>query len=137
MGTILIVVPLIVAVVTVLYGVVDSLLRSWFDHRTKLALLDRIEKEPGLLDRVDGLGSLLTDRPGQRIARQNYLVTGLILLGIGVLAVVTGLTLRFGEVAVGAYLGGVVCVLFGILLALVGLLVRSLSKDPTSALKKG
>ncbi len=137
MGTVLIVLPLVIAVVTVLYGVIDSLLRSWFDHRAKLALLEKIEKEPELLDRIDGLGSLLADRPGNKIARQDYLVTGLILLGIGVLAVVTGLTLRFGEAAVGTYLGGIVCILIGILLALAGLLLRSLSRDPISALKKG
>jgi len=136
-GTLLIVLPLVAALVTVLYGVVDSLLRAWFDHRAKLALLEKVGKDPKLLDRVDGLGALLTDRPGQKIARQNYIVTGLVLAGIGVLAVVTGLTLRFGELAVGAYLGGIGCILIGILLAVVGLLVRGLSKDPTSALKNG
>ena len=58
---------------------------------------------------------------------QDYTVTGIALAVLGFGCVVAGRFIGLGEFAVGIYIGGMVCVALGILIALLGALIRSLA----------
>ncbi|MCP4645415.1 MAG: hypothetical protein GY851_33535 [bacterium] len=132
----LLIIPLGILIVTMVYGVTQSLLGSWLDYRLKLNYLDKLEKHPELIDRSNSSadGSSPTQAP-HLVAKQNYFLTGAILVALGLFFVFGGRLVRVGEFAVGAYLGGILCVLLGLPLAGVGLLIRYLAKDPTEALR--
>ena len=134
----LIVLPLFLALLVVFYGVVHSLLRVWLDYRVRLKFLDKLEKNPDLMQSTAGAQSLFPTPEGgvKAVGRQDFAVTGLALGCIGLVCVVAGRTLRVGQLAVGAYLGGVMCVVLGIILGLLGLLIRAMARDPIARLGK-
>ena len=55
--------------------------------------------------------------------------------GIGVACLLLGLKLRIGQIAVGFSVGGVGCIVLGLVIGLAGLLVRALTKDPIAKLR--
>lgn len=129
MEAFLILIPLIIAVVTVIYGVIYSLVAAWFEHRYRLALLDRLEENPALLGESVTVEDVLPRTESAiRSERQNYALTGAILACVGIFAALLGRTIRVGEVAVGIYLGGVMCLALGVVLALLGLAVWGLTR---------
>ncbi|MBN2311880.1 MAG: hypothetical protein JXR94_23070 [Candidatus Hydrogenedentes bacterium] len=135
MNSLLILIPLAIVVVTVVWGVIHSLTQAWLDYRLKMALLDKLEKHPDMIDSAGRFETALAESGrAPSSPKQNYALTGAILTGIGVVCVVLGRTVRVGQIAVGAYLGGVVCVVLGILLTVLGFVIRALSKDPVASL---
>jgi hypothetical protein len=133
MQPLFILIPLVIVLITIFYGVLHALFRSWLDYRVKLAFLDKLERNPQLTASVAEIESVLkagSDSASDR--RQNYAVTGLLLAAIGVACVIVGRLLHTGEIAVGTYLGGFVCVLLGIVVGLLGLLIRLISQGPAS-----
>ena len=129
MEAFLLVIPLTIAVVTVFYGVIYSLVAAWFEHRYRLALLGKLEDNPELLGESISIDDVLPQTDSViRSERQNYALTGGILVGVGIFAAVLGRTIRVGEIAVGIYLGGVMCLALGVVLALLGLAVWGLSR---------
>lgn len=142
MGLLLVILPLLFVLLTIFIGLVHALFSEWLNYRAKLALLDKIEKNPDMMRSaseiqaaVASVGRGKTGRAG-RYDRQDYAVTGLLLGGIGVACILTGRYLRIGQLAVGLYLGGVVCAVMGVVLGLLGLLIRTMAKDPTARLGK-
>lgn len=131
MNTWFILVPLVVVIITFTYGVARSLLRVWLEHRLKLALLEKFEQHPGLFDSSDEVMDLLAKQ--EAIAKtqnvQDYTLTGLILALIGLGSVAAGRILEIGNIAVGIYIGGFVCIVLGVLIGLMGILFRSLRKN--------
>ena len=137
MQPILVLIPLAIVIVTVLFGIGHSFLRTWFDYRLKLTFLEKLEKHPEFLQSDKDVDSVLGSIEGDPVpTRQDYVLTGLLLAGIGILCVLFGRGLRVGELAVGTYLGGFFCVVVGLLLAGLGALLRFIAKDPTAALKR-
>jgi hypothetical protein len=128
----LVVVPLLIAIVTVVFGLLHSFARVWFDYRSKLAFLEKLEKHPELVESPSQIQAVLAAPVDKQreTGRQDFALTGGLLLVIGVLCVILGRTMRVGEVAVGLYLGGFLCVPLGILMGAAGLLIRSFSKGP-------
>ncbi len=137
MESFLILIPLILVLVTLLYSVLYAILRAWLDYRLRIALLDKVDHNPRLLETSQELESLVTEqRSDNAEPRQNYALTGLMIAAIGIGCIVFGRMLRVGDVAVGTYLGGMLCFLLGAVLAALGGLVRVLSRDPTEHLAK-
>lgn len=129
---ILIASPLLIVLIVLVYTIGRSIGRLWLDHRVKLALLEKLEKNPDLVSSMDDLQELL-DSPEtleQQPFRQDLLIVGVVLAVLGALFAVYFGNLGRGQTAVGAYIGGVVCVVLGFLLALIGLLARYLSRPP-------
>ena len=133
MEPVIILVPLVLVLVTILYGVLYTILRTWLDYRLKMAMLEKLDLNPRLLESKSELSRIIggDQAKQERRLRQDYLLTGAMMAGIGLACALFGRFLRVGDVAVGAYLGGVICLLLGIVLALLGAVIKVLSRDPT------
>ncbi|MCL4692149.1 MAG: hypothetical protein KJ060_06530 [Candidatus Hydrogenedentes bacterium] len=135
MESFLIVIPLVLVLVTLLYSVLYAILRAWLDYRVRIALLDKLDENPRLLEDGNVLGQVVPGTPSQDASpRQNYVLTGLLIVAIGVGCIVFGRLLRVGDLAVGTYLGGFLCVPIGAVIAVLGGIVKVLSRDPTAVL---
>ncbi|GMW02291.1 MAG: hypothetical protein AMXMBFR84_34270 [Candidatus Hydrogenedentota bacterium] len=134
MQTLLILVPLVILVVTIFYGVFYSLVRAWLDYRVKLSFLEKLEKHPDLLAAKDEVQGILSQGavPARYTPRQDYALTGLILAIFGIVFALLGYNARIGQFAVGATLGGIVCLMIGILLGLFGLVIRFLARGDSA-----
>lgn len=131
MNPILIILPFALVLLGLLYGIVRVFGRIWLEHRVRLALLEKIEKRPDLVESVQGLMDLMgSTEPFSSRARQDYAVTGVLLAAIGAGCCAAGWMLHSGKLAVGIYAGGWVCVFLGLILFTVGLFVRKLLRHP-------
>jgi len=133
MNPFLVVIPLVAVAAALLYGVFRSLGRIWLDHSIRLALLEKVEHKPQLLESLHELEQVLAAGfpEGYRFpSRQDYRLTGVILAGIGLACALGGRSLRVGTLAVGLYVGGLTCVGLGVALFLIGLLIRRLARGP-------
>jgi hypothetical protein len=122
--------------VTLLYGVLYAILRAWLDYRVKMKVLETLDADPNLLRGDDRLAEVLTTdaTPDLPKPRQDYALTGLLIAAIGIGCILFGRLLRVGDVAVGTYLGGVLCLLLGLVMAGLGAVIKVLSRDPTIGL---
>ncbi|NUM55066.1 MAG: hypothetical protein HUU46_15580 [Candidatus Hydrogenedentes bacterium] len=130
METLFLLIPLLLILVTLAYGVAQVLIRAWLDYRVRIAFLEKLEKNPALLGPQADVTAVMSNLTTTSIPyqRQNYSVTGLVLSAIGVACFVGGRLMRSGELAVGIYLGGVFCVVLGLVIALFGLIIRLMSR---------
>ncbi len=135
METIFLVIPLLLIFVTLAYGVVQVLVRAWLDYRVRIAFLEKLEKTPGLLGTGADLPALMGSltATSSRIQRQNFALTGLILAAIGIASAVVGRLMRSGELAVGIYLGGIFCIVLGLIIALFGFIIHVMSRPSAKA----
>jgi hypothetical protein len=126
-----IIIPLVVVLGTVTYGIVRALGRIWLDHRIRLALLDKLQEKPELLESYAELQHIMANgpdgRPGK--AHQDYALTGVLLAGIGVACALAGESGGAGRLAVGLYAGGWICIALGVILTLVGIFIRRLTRN--------
>ena len=137
MNPLIIIVPLALVVFVVLYGIVRAIGRIWLDHSIRLALLEKAQQKPELLDSASELFGALMGIPVSRTAsRQDYAVTGVALALIGIACGVAGRYIRMGRLAVGIYIGGLVCIVLGVLITLAGVLIRSFSRPPELVARK-
>lgn len=123
-------IPLVLALVALLLGVLRSIANAWFSHRLRLELLRKLEKHPELVNApadVQDLYQRLASVPTG--ATQDYALTGIILGVIGAACIITGRVWRIGQLASGVYWGGMACVFLGAGLAVFGLLVHLLSRS--------
>ncbi len=128
----LVMIPLILIVVTIIYSIGRNLFHVWLEHRVRLLLLEKVQARPDLVTSLDELQSLLEAAPTPRAkaGRQDLLLTGTFLALIGLGFVLIYGTVGSGSIAVGAYVGGVICVVFGFILAVVGMVARFLMRPP-------
>lgn len=134
-----ILIPVLVVFVTVTYGVSRAMAGVWVQHRVKLALLEKYENQPELFDSSREIGELVEkqERASKPSSRQDYAVTGVLLAAIGLGCIAVGRFIAVGTLAVGIYVGGITCVVLGIVIALFGILIRSLSKNTLAEPVKG
>lgn len=131
MEPLILILPVVFVVLMVFAAAVLSLIGLWLEHRARVRFLEKLEENPDLVSRLDDVRSVLAGpTPSARAQRQDYALTGLLLTAIGVACIVAGKMLRVGQMAVGVHLGGIVCVAIGILLGLLGLLIRAMSREP-------
>lgn len=64
----------------------------------------------------------------RRAFREDYVLTGAALATLGLVAVLTGQAMAYGELAVAAYLSGLVCIVLGVAVALIGSVARLLAR---------
>ncbi len=128
----------VIVLFAVIYGVLRSVLRIVLDHKLKLALLEKLERNPALLESARDIADLVVQDTRQAArTRQDYAITGLALLVIGVGCVLTAKILGVGRVAVGAYYGGALCIWAGLILGTVGVVIRRLSRKAGHPPKAG
>lgn len=108
------------------FGVLRTLLRIWLEHRVRLAVWEQTGEPPSA--DVEALAGVPQAR--RELARQDYVVTGALLAALGGAGVVAGQVIGLGNLAVGLYLGGFVCIGLGILILLLGFLIRALARGP-------
>lgn len=132
MRTYLYVIPVVAAAISLVYIIGREMMRVWINHRVKVALLERLEDRPELLYSFEELQELLDDRPAKapRQVKADLTLTGVFLALIGLLFVLIYAAVGRSQWAVGAYFGGVGCVVIGFLLTTVGLVVRLLRGPP-------
>jgi hypothetical protein len=124
-------VPLVLALTAVVLGVMRSIMTAWLNHRLRLELLRKLEKNPDLVaspGEAQDLYENMTSGAGNSEV-QDYTFTGIALGIIGGACLVIGLKWRIGQLAAGVYWGGMICVFLGALLALIGLMVRLLGRS--------
>ena len=66
-------------------------------------------------------------------SRYEFAQIGLILGGIGLVFTVVGWLMRTGQFAVGIYLGGILCIALGSVVALFGLMVKIMTRNIDSS----
>ncbi len=134
MRTYLYAIPIVVAAITLIYIIGREMMRVWINHRVKVALLERLENKPELLYSFDELQELLDDRPPPvaRKSKTDLTLTGVFLALIGLVFVLIYASIGRSQWAVGAYFGGVGCVVIGFLLTTIGLVARLLRRPPSS-----
>lgn len=125
-------IPLLVAVVTLVYIVLREMTRVWLEHRVKMLLLERLEDRPDLLYSFQDLQQLLDGRPADKesAGKSDLSLTGLFLGLIGLIFVIVNAVIGSSQWGVGAYFGGVACVAIGFLLTTIGLVARLLRRPP-------
>lgn len=131
MNPFLVILPLVIVLGAVAYGVLRMFGRIWLEHRIRMAVLERIEKRPELLDSVHDLFNILgaAEAIPTKTSRQDYALTGALLAAMGVGFCLLGRMLHSGRLAVGIYVGGWVCVLLGLLLFAAGVFIRRLTRQ--------
>ena len=131
MNSLFVVISAVLAVAVLFgLGLLKTLLHIWRRHRQKLRVLEQYEADPGafassreVIERIAD-----ADHSGRETLRQDYVITGTALAVIGIACVFLGRAMGYGQVAVGLHLGGIICIGAGVLVALVGYLVRALTR---------
>ena len=121
---------LIVVLVTVLGGALRGLLGAWMDHRVRAAVLESMERNSESLESADDAEALF-DRATHGLSpsgRADPLITGATLGVIGLVCVIGGWSAHVGQLAVGVFVGGIVCLALGGVLCVFGLLTRSIAR---------
>jgi len=132
MRTYILVIPLVAAAVKLAYMILREMTRVWLDHRVKMALLEKLEHKPELLYSFQELKDLLDDSPPPVAKRNKSDITliGVFLVLIGLISVILYSLIGRSQWAVGAYFGGVACVVIGFLLTTIGVVARILRRPP-------
>jgi hypothetical protein len=132
LNTVYIVAPLLLGIILLLYTIFASLLRVWLDHRVKLALLEKLQKDPNSPATLDEVAALLdgSSEESARKGKVDYTVVGFVLAAIGLASALSGYLWGHGPASAGIYFGGVACVAVGAILVLLGLLLRYLERLP-------
>jgi hypothetical protein len=130
--------PFLLALAAFLYVVFRSLIRAWIDHRVRMAILEKVEHKPELLRAFEDLEEPMEAAPtdGPESPKTDLTLTGVALTVIGVIFVLINGVLGQSQWAVGAYFGGVACIVLGFVLCSVGLLVRFLEQSPVRGRKR-
>jgi len=124
--------PALVILLAVGYLLTRALARAFLEYRVKLSLLRHLDRKPELLGSLNDLNALVEAdvEVHPRRPRVDWGVTGASLAVMGLACAFVAQRYGVGKWAVGAYIGGVACVVLGALLALVGLVVRLLARSP-------
>jgi hypothetical protein len=132
MNALFILLPLLAVIAAVAYGVMRALGRIWLDHRVKLALLEKLQDKPEVLESFQEIQGILAGVSTGNVNpnRQDFTVTGIFLSLIGIACAIIGWSWGVGTLAVGIHVGGWVCIVLGMALASLGLLIRWLSRSP-------
>ncbi len=138
MNPLFILLPLLGVIAAVAYGVMRALGRIWIDHRVKLALLEKLQDRPEVLESFNEIqGALAGVSNGNTPSnRQDYTLTGIFLCLIGIGCAILGRAWGIGSIAVGLHIGGWVCIAIGVVIAFLGILIRRLSRPPALPLRK-
>ena len=131
MDPLLFAIPLLVAAAAVFtYGVGRTFVQLWAIHRRKVAILRRYEVDPGAFESSQEVIEQISEQERRNLSaiRQDYTVTGTGLSAIGLGALFAGRAIGYGQVAVGLYIGGITCLGVGVLVALLGYLIRALTR---------
>ncbi|HOV61166.1 MAG TPA: hypothetical protein PK349_08905 [Candidatus Hydrogenedentes bacterium] len=133
----LLIIPPVLALIYLIWVVARSIFTSWLEYRIRLALLQRAEQHPELLQLLEdvpdnGLLANATSPETAQDTRQqiDLTLTGVSLTVIGLVFVIFNGMLGRSQWAVGAYFGGVACVVIGFLLATLGILLHFLERPP-------
>ena len=137
MNPLYVLIPLIVVLGAVTYSVARALGHIWLDYRIKLALLDKLQEKPELLESYAELQRILAGvSNGRAVRQQDYVITGIVLAVIGIGCAIGGESYGVGRLAVGLYVGGWICIVLGVILALIGLFIRRLARNLLTLPKK-
>ena len=131
MDSAIFIIPLLLSIALLFcYGVGRTFVQLWAIHLKKVAILRRYEENPSAFQSSQEVIEQISAQElrNQRAVRQDYTITGIGLAAIGITALLIGRVLAYGQVAVGLYIGGIACVGLGLLIALVGYLVRALTR---------
>jgi len=131
MSDYLVLVFLAVVLIALGFGVLRSFLRIGLDHRFRSNLLREYESNPESFESLEEVERSIREREegGGRSRPQDFRLTGGVLAILGLAGLVLGRALELGTTAVGVYIGGGICLVLGIMIALLGLVLRSLSKS--------
>lgn len=124
--------PILLGIIALAYTIAANLLRVWIDHRVKIALLEKLQRDPARAPSPEELRELLEGSAEGRERRDtvDFVIAGSALAAMGVASAFTAWCFGGGGWLTGAYLGGIVCVIVGFILALLGMVVRYLTRSP-------
>jgi len=130
--TLLIIAPLLLGIIALAYTVAASLLSVWLNHRVKMALLKKLQSDPGAMEGLQDLQEFVNGpesgaQPGQRV---DHVIVGMTLASLGIVSALAAWCFGGQGWMTGAYFGGVICVAVGCILTLLGLITRYLARLP-------
>jgi len=131
MNPLITVFPLLIVSAAVTYGVFRALGRVWLENKVRLALLEKLQDKPELVENFREVQGLLAGMDVAKHARtrQDYTLTGVLLSIIGLGCTFLGRGIGVGRLAVGVYVGGLACIALGVVLAFMGLLIRLMARS--------
>ena len=121
--------PILIVLFSVLYLIVRKVAMVWLNYRLRMVVLERLERKPDLLNQFSEIEGLMDDSTDN--SRQfDFLVTGISLASIGLICAIIAQIMGSSRWVVGAYVGGVASLTLGIMLTIIGLVIRLLSRNP-------
>ncbi|MFP4500420.1 MAG: hypothetical protein ACLFTT_05425 [Candidatus Hydrogenedentota bacterium] len=136
--TILMILPFAVVIIIIIGALGRSIAEVWVRHRVQMTLLEKLEERPDLLDTFQEIQEELEDKPGYTTSpwKPDFVQTGAALALVGIVCALAFSAMGRSQFATAAYFGGVMCVCLGFILAVIGLLVRYLSHNPSRHFKE-
>jgi len=130
--TFFIIAPVVVGIIALAGTIASSLFRVWVRHRLKMALLEKLQHDPNHPETLGELARLALPAPeaGPDAPWVDHRIMGGALAAMGLLSVLVAWLVADPAWMTGVYVGGVVCVAVGAILALLGLVVRHIEKLP-------
>lgn len=129
MREVLLSLPLLFVLITMIYLALRALTQAWINYRVRLAMLEKIENSPEILEEVPQIQELF-ERDAKLFNETypvDFILTGTILVFLGLICVVFDFSFGAGQVAAGVYWGGVICTGIGFIFAILGIFLRFLS----------
>ncbi len=138
MAGLIILIPLFILALALVYGAALRIYSTWLDYRIRIQLLEQIEAHPESAPTPEQLHAILNASPktDTRRGKINYALTGIFLIVIGAACALIGFQLRVGQLAVGSYIGGHICLCMGIVFVLFGTAERFLKRGSTGVLRQ-
>jgi len=121
--------PLLFVLITMIYLGMRAITQAWINYRVRLAMLEKLENSPEILEKVPQINELF--ERDARLFNETYpvdfILTGTILVILGLICVIFDFTFGAGQIAAGVYWGGVICTGIGFIFAILGIFLRFLS----------
>ncbi len=124
----ILIIPVFIVLFALCYLVIHKVAAVWLNYRLRMVLLERLERKPDLIQQfseVDGLVDGHDDRQ-----KFDFLITGITLVLFGLVCAVIAQIIGSSRWVVGAYVGGISSITLGIMLSIIGLVIRLLSRNP-------
>ncbi len=121
--------PILIVLFSVCYLIVRKVAMVWLNYRLRMVVLERLERKPDLLNQFSEIEGLMDDS-SDSVRHFDFLVTGISLALIGLVCAIIMQMMGSSRWVVGAYVGGVASLTLGIMLIIIGLVIRLLSRNP-------
>lgn len=129
MYLLLLLLPVFIVLFALCYLIVQKVVRVWLQYRLRMVVLERLERKPELIQQFSEIETLMDDST-EEDQKFDFLITGITLVLIGVGCAAFAQIIGSSRWIVGAYVGGISSITLGIMLSIIGIVIRLLARNP-------